>query len=83
VAGRLANLWGPGATVVHDEGPSWNETGLLRIDSRLARAELGWRPRWPLDEALRQTVAWHRAWCAGSDMQAVCLEQIAAYAQGA
>ncbi|MGH9489902.1 MAG: dTDP-glucose 4,6-dehydratase, partial [Terriglobales bacterium] len=30
------------------------------LDSTRARAELGWRPRIPLDQGLRQTVAWYR-----------------------
>ena len=36
-----------------------------------ARTELGWRPRWSLEQALEQTVAWHQAWRRGEDMHAV------------
>jgi CDP-glucose 4,6-dehydratase len=31
------------------------------LDCSKARARLGWRPRWELDDGLRETVAWYRA----------------------
>lgn len=82
VAQRLATLWGS-AQVEHAADPEWQEAGLLRLDSARARSELGWAPRWSLQEALEHTVAWHRSWLRGDDMQAVCREQIAAYDAGA
>lgn len=78
VAHRVATLWG-GAQVEHASDPEWHEVGLLRLDSARARSELGWAPRWSLQDALEHTIAWHRAWLRGDDMQAVCREQIAAY----
>jgi CDP-glucose 4,6-dehydratase len=80
VAEMTARLWGEDARVEctpSTENP--HEAGLLRLDSTLARTELGWKPRWPLGQALMQTVAWHRAWIRGTDMAAVTLEQIRAY----
>ena len=80
VAERLAALWGGQARVARDPDPGWPEAGLLRLDSGRARSELGWAPRWSVDEALERTLAWHRAWLRGDDMAAVCREQIGAYA---
>jgi len=57
-----------------------HETATLLLDSTEARRELGWKPRWPLQEALARTLAWHRAWRAGADMQRLTLDQIAAHA---
>ncbi|WP_394791820.1 CDP-glucose 4,6-dehydratase [Rhodoferax sp.] len=80
VAQRLAALWGQGARVEIPEGGAHpHEAGQLRLDISRARAELGWQPRWSLDEALQHTVAWQRAWLAGEDMAAVSRAQIAAY----
>jgi CDP-glucose 4,6-dehydratase len=31
------------------------------LDSGKARTRLGWRPRWDLDDGLRETVSWYRA----------------------
>ena len=78
VAQRVATLWG-GAQVEHAADPEWHEAGVLRLDSAHARSELGWTPRWSLQEALEHTVAWHRAWLRGDDMQAISREEIAAY----
>jgi CDP-glucose 4,6-dehydratase len=33
------------------------------LDTAKARARLGWRPRWELDDGLRETVSWYRAHC--------------------
>jgi CDP-glucose 4,6-dehydratase len=83
VAQRLAALWGGAANVERGAARDWTEAGLLRLDSTDARSELGWTPRWFLQEALERTVAWDRAWRRGADMQRLCREQIAAYAGSA
>jgi CDP-glucose 4,6-dehydratase len=83
VAQRVASLWGPEAEVVRGSDSQRHEAGLLRLDSALARSELGWAPAWPLQQALERTVAWQQAWRRGDDMRAVCAEQIAAYSAAA
>ena len=40
--------------------PQPRETTLLGLDATKARTQLGWRPVWPLDVALRETVCWYR-----------------------
>lgn len=80
VAQTTAQLWGEGAHV--ERAPSSthpHEAGLLRLDSTLARTELSWKPRWTLEQALTQTVAWHRAWTKGADMAAISFDQICDY----
>lgn len=72
---RLTGYYGgPGWTRDGNEHP--HEAGLLKLDSSKARQRLGWRPRWRLDRALEQTVAWHRAWRDGADMRRTTLDQI-------
>ena len=80
IAETTARLWGEGARV--ECSPSLQnarEAGSLRLDSTLARTELRWKPRWPLDQALTQTVSWYRAWTLGANMAAISLDQIRAY----
>jgi len=80
IAETTARLWGQGARVEHapsTENP--HEADLLRLDSTLARTELGWKPSWSLERALTQTVAWYQAWTCGADMAAISLDQIRAY----
>lgn len=69
----------PGAQWRLDDSPQPREAAVLRLDSSKARAALGWRPRWPLEQALARTLDWHRAWRAGEDMQVRTLAQIADY----
>ena len=79
VVRRLAARWPePVAWTVTPEAQP-HEAGVLALDSSLARQRLGWQPRWSLDEALAQTVAWQAAWAAGQDMRQVTLDQINLY----
>ena len=80
---HLARTWGAGATWALDGSAQPHEATALRLDISKAGQRLGWHPRWALATALDYTVAWHRAWLAGQDMQALCLQQIAAYAPAA
>ncbi|MHB1326338.1 MAG: CDP-glucose 4,6-dehydratase [Thermoleophilia bacterium] len=80
VAEAAARFWGKGARVEcapAAEHP--HEAGQLRLDSTNARTALGWKPRWSLQQALEQTVAWQQAWKQGADMVTVSLDQIRAY----
>lgn len=78
IQNRLANYL-PGYRWECDEDEGVHEAGLLKLDSARAHALLGWRPRWTLDDALRRTADWHRAWRVGQSMLHVTLAQIAAY----
>jgi CDP-glucose 4,6-dehydratase len=82
IAGKLARLWGQGATVecrLDKENP--HEAGVLRLDSTFARLDLRWAPRLSLDQALEWTVGWERARLAGADMRRASEAQIEAYAR--
>ncbi len=76
---RLARLWPGEARWSIDGTVQPHEAGLLSLDSTKARVQLGWRPRWSLEQALARTLDWHRAWQAGEDMQTFSRAQIAAY----
>ncbi len=79
VARRAASLWGDGAHCIPAADNFQKETMALRLDSSRARAQLDWQPRWPLDHALRHTVAWYQAWIRSEDMRSVTLAQIDDY----
>jgi CDP-glucose 4,6-dehydratase len=76
---RLAALWGEGAAWQADATLHPHEAGLLRLDCSKAHARLAWHPRLHLGTALEWTVEWFRAYRAGGDMHAVCLDQIKRY----
>ena len=69
----------PGASWQCDTNPQPHEANLLRLDSSKAKAKLGWFPRWRLQTALANTVAWHQAWRSGQNMAEVSFAQIHAY----
>jgi CDP-glucose 4,6-dehydratase len=73
---RLAELWGGELSWELDESENPPEAGHLALDSSAAEALLGWRPRWPLADALELVVEWHRAHRDGEDMRRVSLAQI-------
>jgi CDP-glucose 4,6-dehydratase len=82
ITDRIAELWPDELRWVVDPGPHPHEAHFLALDSTKAREQLGWAPRWGLDEALKRTVDWYRAVRDGADARATTLEQIGAYAPG-
>lgn len=79
VATRLCQVWGEGARYDIESTNFPHEAGQLRLDSSLARQRLGWRPRLGLDEGLRATVDWQKAWISGQNMHNFTLQQILDY----
>lgn len=55
------------------------EAPALALDSSLATASLGWRPRLGSEEALRWTSSWYRDFDAGEEAQALCVAQLQKY----
>ena len=76
---HLAGAWGEGASWEVDAGQHPHEAMLLAVDSSLARARLGWRPRLKLPVALGQTAHWYRSQRAGEDPRRLILADIERY----
>lgn len=84
VVERIAALWGAREARwrIDGEAAGAHEATMLRLDSGLAQAQLGWRPVLGLDDALDWTLAWYRAHQTGeADMRDVTLEQITKFQQ--
>lgn len=79
LAELLGRLWPRGGRHTIQASPLPHEAGLLRLDASRAKQLLGWKPRWHLKEALRQTVEWHQTWLGGSSMGNFCRQQIERY----
>ena len=80
VVEHLAEHWGEGAEWIDDSAADHpHEAHYLKLDASKARARLGWRPRLPLPEALRWTVAWYRD--QDEDPRRRTLKQIRRYEQ--
>lgn len=75
VADTLARLWGEGAAWHQDPAEHPYEAATLKLDPTKAQLELGWTPRFSLDEALGLTSDWYRAYARGEDMRALTEQQ--------
>jgi CDP-glucose 4,6-dehydratase len=76
---ELAKQWSPDAAWKIDQGTHLHEATYLKLDCARAHNLLAWRPTLGLSEALQIIVEWFKAWKAGSNMQQITLQQIAAY----
>lgn len=79
--GDLANFfvryWGDGAgwkNVAQKNAP--HEASFLKLDCTKARETFGWEPVWHVDEAIRETVLWYKAWNCGEDMMQFTRKQV-------
>jgi len=77
---RMCAAWGQSARWIHDDSMQPHEARYLKLDISRARAELGWHPRWNLNQALNSIVSWHRAWLSGVDMHQYCLQELERFA---
>lgn len=82
LAGLFCRCWGAGARweQVGNDGP--HEDAALRLDCSKLRAALGWAPRWDVERAVAETVAWIRAWLSGDDPWACMERQVCAFLRG-
>ena len=73
--GALAELfckaWGAGARWENRaEANAPHEASFLKLDCSKLKAALGWQPRWHMDECMRYTARFYKAWLAGEDIPA-------------
>lgn len=78
VVERMLQSWG-GGEWTKPEGTQPHEATLLRLDCSKARTELGWRPRFRLEDALDKVVEWHKQVADGGDARAISVAQIDDY----
>ena len=76
---RFTRYWGNDASWRLDAGEHPHEANYLKLDCSKARAMLGWRPRWNLDQTLQAICTWHKAHQNQQDMRSLCLQQISDY----
>lgn len=81
--GELATLfcetWGQGQTWVNRWAGGPHEASFLKLDCSKIKQTFGWTPRWHIDQAVAQTVAWTRVWMDGGDIPAEMDREIRAF----
>jgi CDP-glucose 4,6-dehydratase len=81
---RFLALWPGHHSTVRHESAAAGEHRMLRVDSTKARQNLGWRPTWGMEDTLRATVDWYRAFQESSNNAlAKSIEQIREYGEAA
>lgn len=71
--------WGDMEDFIIDEGDGHHESGLLRLNIELIRTDIGFEPRWNIDEAVEKTVEWSKVWASGGDVRGCMDDQIREY----
>jgi CDP-glucose 4,6-dehydratase len=72
----ITKFWGKGASWKIEGAPQPHEAAYLKLDSSKARAQLGWHPKWNIEQAVEKIVEWHKAFGRGEDMRQLTLSQI-------
>ena len=81
--GELATLfckyWGNSLKwhAVDENGP--HEANYLKLDNSLIKESIGFKPRWCIDEAVKNTVEWTKVWASGGNISSVMSSQIKSY----
>jgi CDP-glucose 4,6-dehydratase len=79
IADTLVRSWGNGASWKRDAGEHPREANFLKLDASMARSQLDWQPRLPLQQALEWIVEWYRGVQAGADPRLLTRTQIDRY----
>lgn len=71
--------WGCGAEWKCVSSSGFHEDSILRLDCSKMQIVMGWKPRWNIEDAVVQTVAWTKAWLSGTEVFRCMKEQIVDY----
>lgn len=75
----LISKWGGNCKWRKDLNEQPHEASYLKLDCSKVKQKLGWQPKWTLDEALLQIVAWQKAYMQNKNMRDTTLNQIDQY----
>ncbi|AVG10679.1 CDP-glucose 4,6-dehydratase [Paenibacillus larvae subsp. larvae DSM 25430] len=74
----LCDKWGAVGYEVDDQSHP-HETAMLKLDCSKAVEQLGWMPRWNLNQALDKVVEWMHAYQKREGVRSICIRQIEQY----
>jgi CDP-glucose 4,6-dehydratase len=60
VVDRMSQYWGSNASWTHDESDHPHEANYLKLDCSKSHSNLGWEPKWGLDDALLNVIEWYK-----------------------
>lgn len=79
VVKKICEKWGHGASYEIDAGIHPHEAHYLKLDCSKAKANLGWYPKWDIEQAIDEVIEWTKAYAEKKDVRAICIKQIRDY----
>lgn len=76
---RMISLWRSKIQCVYDNKIQLQETQILKLDSSKANVKLRWKPILGIDDTLKWTVDWYKAFDSNDNMKKTTLQQIKNY----
>ncbi len=77
LADTFVKYWGDNAKwIKQSEANAPHEASFLKLDCSKARDTFNWSPVWHVDDAIRETTLWYKAWHEGQEMKAYTANQI-------
>ncbi|VYT91977.1 CDP-glucose 4,6-dehydratase [uncultured Clostridium sp.] len=64
----FCKTWNGAAWVDHTEANAPHEANFLKLDCSKIKSVFGWKPRWHIEEAIEQTVAWTKVYFEKGDV---------------
>lgn len=85
--GTLVDLfckhWGNGAEWINQaEENAPHEANFLKLDCSKIKSVFGWKPRWHIDECIKITTRFYKAWLAGEDISEEMDREIKKFLEG-
>lgn len=78
---QMIARFGQGASWQKDDNHHPHEANYLKLDNSKAKSQLGWSPKWSIQQALENIVSWHKCWINKEDILQLCLAQISHYSE--
>ena len=78
----FCSCWGDGASwkdVSEKDAP--HEAGFLKLDCSRIKRKMGWKPKWHIEDAVKNSVTWSKVYLADGDIAAEMERQIREYLQ--
>lgn len=79
VADHVVARFGRGSVVIEPDGIRQHEAQLLQLNCDKANQQLGWRPRWNVEQTLAATADWYKAVLNGAEVSAISRQQLHDY----
>lgn len=79
VAEHIVNVFGEGSVEAETQVSEFHEANLLQLNCDKAHAELGWFPKWSVEQTLALTAEWYKRVESGESAFNVTSEQIKKY----